>query len=475
MSNPSQLRSAPHHVRTSRLAAAAVLATLLAAAPFQSAFAQVGPSLGSAGNFAVLSGAAVTCTGTTITGDAGSYVPGGPVVQTSCVITGAVLPGEATAVAASTDFLTAYATMAALPAAQCDAALSGTLDGVSLPPGTYCFDAAATLSGLLTLVGPADGVWIFRVGTSGAGALTGTNFSMVMAGGGNPSNVYWWVADAATMTTSDFQGTILAGAAISFTGGSLIGRDLAKAGVTLTGTSVTATSPPVLVVPPVVVDPAVVVVPPVVVDPPTPVVGTSTSLGSANSFGILSGAGVTLTGSTVTGDVGTYALNGAVTQNTSPINGSIHAGDQTAIAASNDFLAAHAAVAASPVDQCSFLTGTLAGVTLPPGNYCFDAAAVLAGVLTLDGPAGSSWLFRVGTSGAGALTGTGFFVVMSGGASACDVTWHVADAATMTTSDFQGNILSGAAITFTGGSQVGRDLAKAGVTLTGSAMTGCTP
>jgi hypothetical protein len=71
------------------------------------------------------------------------------------------------------------------------------------------------------------------------------------------------------------------------------------------------------------------------------------------------------------------------------------------------------------------------------------------------------------------LTGTSFSVVMAGGASACNVTWHVADAVTMTTSNFQGNILSGAAITFTGGSLVGRDLAKAGVTLTGSAITSC--
>jgi hypothetical protein len=45
----------------------------------------------------------------------------------------------------------------------------------------------------------------------------------------------------------------------------------------------------------------------------------------------------------------------------------------------------------------------------------------------------------------------------------------------MTTSNFQGNILAGAAITFTGGSLVGRDLAKAGVTLTGSAISACTP
>jgi len=41
----------------------------------------------------------------------------------------------------------------------------------------------------------------------------------VMAGGGQACNVNWWVAQAATLTTSSFQGTILAGADITVTGG----------------------------------------------------------------------------------------------------------------------------------------------------------------------------------------------------------------------------------------------------------------
>lgn len=60
-----------------------------------------------------------------------------------------------------------------------------------------------------------------------------------MSNGGQASNVYWWVAEAATMTTSNIQGTILAGAATTFTGGSLIGRDFAKAAVTITGAAIT--------------------------------------------------------------------------------------------------------------------------------------------------------------------------------------------------------------------------------------------
>jgi hypothetical protein len=93
------------------------------------------------------------------------------------------------------------------------------------------------LAGTLTLDGPANGVWIFKVGTGGTGALTGTGFSVVMAGGGDACNVTWWVAEAVTMTNSNLQGNILAGAAITVTGGTLNGNAWSKAGVTITGPS----------------------------------------------------------------------------------------------------------------------------------------------------------------------------------------------------------------------------------------------
>src|SRR4029077_11784067 len=102
-----------------------------------------------------------------------------------------------------------------------------------------CFDAAATLTGTLTLNGPSTGTWIFKIGTSGTGALTGTGFSGVMAGGGLPCNVDWRVAQASTMTDSNFIGTILTGADITFTRGTFVGDALATAGVTITGTVLT--------------------------------------------------------------------------------------------------------------------------------------------------------------------------------------------------------------------------------------------
>jgi len=238
MKSLSTVRSTIHHGHSMRKLAMASCAALLAAAPLQSAFAHT-PSLGAAEGFAILSGAGVTMTGSAVTGDVGTYAPVGAVTQTGSPVSGAIHLGDSAAIAASEDFLTVFDVLAALPPNACDVYLTGTLAGVALPPGDYCFNAAATLAGVLTLDGPADGVWLFRVGTSGAGALTGTSFSVVMSGGASACNVTWQVADAVTMTTSHFQGNILAGAAITFTGGSLVGRDLAKAGVTLTGSAIT--------------------------------------------------------------------------------------------------------------------------------------------------------------------------------------------------------------------------------------------
>lgn len=226
------------------------MASLLAGA--SPAWAQTVPSLNSASSFAALAGGpaagAVTCTGSNVNGDVGVVFPG-TFVNTGCTIAGTIYPN---ATAAYLDFLNAYSQF---PYISCDQTLTGTLAGVTLPPGVYCFSAAATLTGTLTLDGPADGVWIFKIGTGGTGALTGTNFAVVMAGGAAQENlcpnVYWWVAQDATLTTSTFRGTILAGGDITVTGGSFKGDALAggkgttapTGAVTLTGSSITACSP----------------------------------------------------------------------------------------------------------------------------------------------------------------------------------------------------------------------------------------
>ena len=227
--------------RTARLAVMVPFAAFLSAAPFHAALAQAAPLLGTAQSFAVLGGPAVTCTNSTVTGDVGVALSTA-FTNTGSTIAGNIHAGDVVAAQAYNDFLTAYD---ALAAKQCDVVLlTGTLAGQRLAPGVYCFDAAATETGQLTLDGPSDGIWIFKIGTFGTGALTGTSFSVVMANGGQASNVYWQVADAATMTDSVFQGNILAGGAITITRGSLVGRALAKGAVTMTGTNVHGSNAP---------------------------------------------------------------------------------------------------------------------------------------------------------------------------------------------------------------------------------------
>jgi hypothetical protein len=188
-------------------------------------------SLGSASAFTVLSASgAVNCTNSTIEGDVGSAVAG---TRTSCVQSGDVVTAISQDIQA--DFHDAYSTLAG---EQCDYTLA-TLAGQVLAPGTYCVDNASTNTGsVLTLNGDDEDTWLFKIGTSGAGALTGTDFVVDMIGGADACNVTWWVADAVTLTRGDFKGDILAGQAVTVTGvasnSPLKGRIMAEGTVVLT-------------------------------------------------------------------------------------------------------------------------------------------------------------------------------------------------------------------------------------------------
>jgi len=198
--------------------------------------------------------------------------------------------------------------------------------------------------------------------------------------------------------------------------------------------------------------------------------------GASAGFSVLANAAVTCTGGTVSGNVGTFqtAPPGAITLTEGClISGAQDIGGAAAKAAYQSFLDQYAALAPKVGDVCPVITGTLAGQSLSPGVYCVSSEAK-TGVLTLSGGSNATWLIKVPS---GALTGTNFFVVLAGGAQACNVTWWVDAAATMTTSAFQGNILAGAAITTTGGTFNGNAWAGAAgvgdVTFTGTAVVGC--
>jgi hypothetical protein len=188
-------------------------------------------SLGSASPFTVLSASgAVNCTNSTIEGAVSSAVAG---TKTSCVQSNGVV--SPISQDTQTDFHNAYSTLAV---EQCDYTLA-TLAGQVLEPGTYCVDNASTnTASVLTLNGDEDDTWLFKIGSSGAGALTGTDFVVDMIGGAQACNVTWWVADAVTLTRGEFKGDILAGQAVTVTGvasnSPLKGRIMAEGTVVLT-------------------------------------------------------------------------------------------------------------------------------------------------------------------------------------------------------------------------------------------------
>jgi hypothetical protein len=205
------------------------------------------------GGFTVLGRAAVTCSLGSITpGDVGTFqaagdAPPGSITPSCIAVTspGTVhAPGDAATKTAYNNFLTAYTARAPQPG-DCDAThtLTGSLAGVTLTPGVYCFSAAAALTGTLTLSGNSTGIWLFKIGTTGTGGLTGTNFTVIMAGGALPCNVTWWVRQAATMTDSFLKGTVMAGTDVTVTNGTFGGNMWAGASgagdATETGAAVT--------------------------------------------------------------------------------------------------------------------------------------------------------------------------------------------------------------------------------------------
>jgi hypothetical protein len=205
-----------------------VCAMLAGVAPMAAAGAspKAGGGLGAAAGFAVLAdGTGLTCTGSTVTGPVGVSSSSTAITQTGCTLKVQVAPG------AYAGFISRYQAIAG-SLTPCTV-LTGTLAGVSLGAGTYCFDAAATLTGTLTLTG--TGPWLFEIGTSGTGALTATDFTVV---GSNPCNATWWVRNDVTFTDSALQGTILGGGDITLTRTSLTGRALATGAVTMTGSNI---------------------------------------------------------------------------------------------------------------------------------------------------------------------------------------------------------------------------------------------
>ena len=189
--------------RTRLVATAGMMALAFSAIP---AFAQA--TLGSAQSFAVLGASTVTNTGATvITGDLG-VSPGTAITgfPPGTIVGGTIHAGDAVALQAHSDAAIAYA---ALVAETCDVNLTGQdLGGLTLNPGTYCFNTSAQLTGTLTLQG--NGPWIFQIGST---LTTATGSAVVVnnASDCDGTDVFWQIGSSATLgTATRFVGHLIA-------------------------------------------------------------------------------------------------------------------------------------------------------------------------------------------------------------------------------------------------------------------------
>lgn len=204
-----------------------VLGFLLVGAPAQATANPV--PLGTAGNFAVLGGSAVTNTGpTVVTGDlgvsSGSSVTGFP----PGLVNGTIHAADAVALQAQNDLTTAYNNAAGQAA---DAALPPDIGGLTLVPGVYNGSSTVGLTGTLTLDagGDPNAVWVFQVGS---GLTTASASNVQLINQASPCNVFWQVGSSATLgTNSTMVGTIMAlTSATATTGTNVDGRLLARNG-----------------------------------------------------------------------------------------------------------------------------------------------------------------------------------------------------------------------------------------------------
>lgn len=204
-------------------------------------------------------------------------------------------------------------------------------------------------------------------------------------------------------------------------------------------------------------------------------------LGTSAAFGVLGASTVTNTGpSVVTGDVGVSpgtAITGFTGAPNGSYTGALHQTDATAGGAQSDLTTAYNTAAGLTPTRSG--VAELDGLSLSPGVYAGGALSLANnGVLTLAGSASSVWVFQAASS----LTiGSASQIVVTGGASSCNVFWKVGSSATLgTTSEFVGTIMANQSITAnTGAGIAGRLLANtAAVTLDSNVVTvptGCAP
>jgi hypothetical protein len=199
-----------------------------------------GPQLGVDTLYGILAGSTVTCAGAPDSIKANVGVFPGTTITGPCVVTGTTNLGNAFSDTAQQALTKAYDALVALP---CNTIITpADLGGRTLPPGVYCAASSVAITGTVTLAGPANGVWVFQVGST---LTTATNAVVALSGGAVAKNVFWQVGSSATLGTgTTFRGNILALTSITLVdNATMLGRALARNGAVTLGTNNTITLP----------------------------------------------------------------------------------------------------------------------------------------------------------------------------------------------------------------------------------------
>ena len=217
------------------------------------------------------------------------------------------------------------------------------------------------------------------------------------------------------------------------------------------------------------------------------------NLGTAGNYVILSKSGIsTSPPSTVTGNLGVSPIGAtAITgfslildssgafSTSSQVTGKVYAADYAVPTPDNlttavsDMQAAYTDAAGRKLpDHTELGSGNIGGMTLYAGLYKWSTGVTIPTDVTLSGGPNDVWIFQI----AGDLTMAGATsVLLSGGAQARNIFWQVAGGVGVdlgTTSQFEGTILTQAAINMlTGASINGRLLAQTAVTLEANIIT----
>lgn len=209
----------------------------------------------SAGNFAVLSKAAITnIPSSIITGDIGASPISGTAIDITCAeVTGNIYAVDAAGplpcgitdsvllTAAISDMETAYTNAAGRTIPTATELGAGDISGLTITPGLYKWGTDVIISTDVTLSGGASDVWIFQI--DGDLSIASAK-KVLLSGGAQAANIFWQVGGptgATLNTTSVFNGTILSSKQIIMrTGATLNGRALAQTQVVLDQNTVTA-------------------------------------------------------------------------------------------------------------------------------------------------------------------------------------------------------------------------------------------